>query len=282
LGERTQKDYLKHMKKLREVFGALRPDDIRPKDVGALFTYGHGRAQSIKLVAVLSAVFSKAVGRWYLCDRNPCTNLEKPPKGRRDRYVSDEEYQALYNIASPRLKVAMDLALLTGQRQGDLLKLTWDQVDVPKGKREEWAIRFAPSKTLKKTGKRIRVRITPELEEVLNRAKMMTPVFPRKYVLRTAPRPWHPDPAEKHGGKKYTSDGFRAVWQRAMRRALREGVLKERFTFHDLRAKNISDSANLEEAMKRAGHNSMAMTRGVYDRGERVVEPLSRKKQETE
>src|SRR5688572_17439255 len=27
LGERTQKDYLKHLKTLRKVFGALRPDD---------------------------------------------------------------------------------------------------------------------------------------------------------------------------------------------------------------------------------------------------------------
>jgi integrase len=279
LGERTQKDYRKQIVKLREVFGALRPDDVRPKDVGELLVYGKGAAQSVKRVAVLSAVFSKAVGRWYICERNPCANIEKPPKGRRDRYVSDEEYQALYNIASPRLQVAMDLALLTGQRQGDLLSLTWDQVDTPKGKRDEWAIKFAPSKTLKKTGKRIRVRITPELEEVLKRAKMMVPTFPRRYVLRTGPREWVKDP----GGKKYTSDGFRAVWQRAMRRAIREGVVKTRFTFHDLRAKNISDSHDIQEAMKRAGHNSMQMTRSVYDRGERVVEPLTRvRKQDDE
>jgi len=30
----------------------------------------------------------------------------------------------------------------------------------------------------------------------------------------------------------------------------------------------------LVEAMERAGHTSMAMTRGVYDRGTRDVEPL--------
>ena len=271
LAPRTQKDYRKHLKKLREVFGALRPQDIKPRDVGALLIYGRGAAQSVKLVAVLSAVFSKAVGRWYIVDHNPCAKIEKPKKGKRDRYVSDEEYQALYNIAGDRLQIAMDLALLTGQRQGDLLSLTWDQVHTPKGKREEWGIRFKQGKT----GKKIMVAIDEPLEEVLKRAKMLVPQLPRRYVLRTGPRAWVNDP----GGKKYTSDGFRAVWQRAMRRAIRTGALKTRFTFHDLRAKNISDSGSLEEAMKRAGHMSMAMTRGVYDRGERVVQPLSRKKQ---
>jgi len=59
-----------------------------------------------------------------------------------------------------------------------------------------------------------------------------------------------------------------------MRKALKLGLIQERFTFHDIRAKCVSDSSSLEEAFERAGHTSMAMTRGTYDRGERKVKPL--------
>jgi integrase len=273
LAPRTQKDYAKHIKTLRGIFGAMRPNDVKPKDVGALIIFGHGQAQSVKLVAVLSAVFSKGVGRWYICDRNPCHDVERPKAGKRDRYVSDAEYQALYSIMPVRMQIAMDLALLTGQRQGDLLKLTWEQVDTVGKDRADWSVRFRQGKT----GKRIRIEIDEALEAVFARARKLVPQFPRKYVIRTGPRSWVSDP----GGKAYTSDGFRACWQRHMRRAMKLGLLKERFTFHDLRAKNISDTENLEDAMKRAGHMSMSMTRGVYDRGERLVKPLARKKQAT-
>jgi integrase len=75
-------------------------------------------------------------------------------------------------------------------------------------------------------------------------------------------------------GTPYTSEGFRACWQRTMQRAMRKGILAERFTFHDLRAKSVSDSKTLEEAFERAGHTSMQMTRGTYDRGVRKVTPL--------
>lgn len=270
LGERTQKDYRTKIKKLRGIFGAMRPEDIKPKDVGALLVFGPGKAQSVKILAVLSTVFSNAVGRWYVCDHNPCMEVKRPKSGRRTRYVTDAEYKAFYDICPTRMQIAMDLALLTGQRQGDLISLTWEQVDTIGKPREAWAIRFKQGKT----GKRIRVMIDKDLEAVLVRARLLLPHLPRKYVIRTGPRAWVNDP----GGKRYTSDGFRAVWQRHMRRAMRKGILKERFTFHDLRAKNISDTENLEDAMKRAGHMSMAMTRGVYDRGEREVQPLVRNK----
>ena len=68
--------------------------------------------------------------------------------------------------------------------------------------------------------------------------------------------------------------GFKALWQRWMGRALKRGVLKQRFTFHDLRAKCVSDNKSIEAAMQLAGHTNMAMTRRVYDRGVREVDPL--------
>jgi len=261
LAPRTQVDYRRIVKKLREVFGDVKPEDIEPMHVGRLLDVPDGKKgkqAANRMVAVLSAVFSKARGKWYLTKADPCKDVERNETHKRDRYVTDEEYKIVYDHASPRMKIAMDLALLTGQRQGDLLDLKWTEVHTIGVPREDWVIHFRQGKT----GKKVAVEISPVLEEVLKRARLMVPQLPRNYVLRT------------EEGLRYTRDGFRTNWQRLMNWAMKHGGLKKRYTFHDLRAKNISDSASLEDAMKRAGHSSMAMTRGVYDRGIRRVKAL--------
>lgn len=42
--------------------------------------------------------------------------------------------------------------------------------------------------------------------------------------------------------------------------------LKERFTFHDLRAKSLSDAKSLEEAQARGGHADSKITQRAYRR----------------
>jgi integrase len=159
----------------------------------------------------------------------------------------------VYDIAPPAIQIMMDLALLTGQRQGDLVNLGWDQVDVL-----ERVIHFQQSKT----GRKLAVRISPALEAVLVRAKRRKPALPRLYVVRT------------RTGLPFSPEGMRTSWQRVMNQAMLSGLIKTRYTFHDLRAKSASDSRTIEQAYERLGHQSMGITRSIYDRGERVVEPL--------
>src|SRR5262249_51537606 len=155
-------------------------------------------------------------GKWYLAEHNPCIGVERNESNRRSRYVTDAEYAALASVASPRIRLAMDLALLTGQRQGDLISLPWSNV-TPEG------IKFQQGKT----GKKLLVVRSPALDEVLERARVMAPVVHiGGFVIRT------------RSGRPYTSEGFRACWQRTMNKAMRNGLIAERFTFHDLRAKS--------------------------------------------
>lgn len=249
LEPRTQKDYRRHLIKLREVFGHMAPDDVQPRHVGQFLDVQTGKIHRNRQVAVLSAVFSKAVGRWYVAERNPCAKVERHKSAPRDRHVTDAEYAAVYALANPKVQVAMDLALLTGQRQGDLLTMKWSQV-TPEG----ITVRQG------KTGRRLLVEMSPTLEAVLNRAKAFLPHLPREYVLR------------RGDGQPYSADGFRAMWQRTMRAYKKKGGV--RFTFHDLRGKSATDSGSLEAAYERLGHTSIAMTRRVYDRGVRKVKPL--------
>jgi integrase len=249
LEPRTQKDYRAHLVILRKTFGHMAPGDVKPRHIGQFLDVAKGRIQRNRIVAVLSAVYTKAVGRWYVAESNPCTKVERNPSKPRDRNVTDAEYAGMYACCGPRLKVAMDLALLTGQRQGDLLKMKWSQI-TPEGI------------TLRqgKTGKRLMIEMSPALEAVLVRAKAFLPHLPREYVLRN------------RKGKAYTQNGFRAVWQAAMRRYAKKGGV--RFTFHDLRGKSATDAVSIQDAYERLGHTSMGMTRKVYDRGTRTVKPL--------
>ena len=62
---------------------------------------------------------------------------------------------------------------------------------------------------------------------------------------------------------------FRTAWGRLMTKALAQG-LKERFTFHDLKAKGVSDFEG--DKRRAAGHRSVQMAE-VYDSRTDVVEP---------
>src|SRR5438046_3762691 len=74
-------------------------------------------------MALLSRVFTKAI-EWGVVDENPCREIRKErPKPRR-RYVTEAEYAAGYKAMRVMAQCAMELAVLTGLRPGDLLGLT--------------------------------------------------------------------------------------------------------------------------------------------------------------
>ncbi|CAG2144246.1 hypothetical protein LMG31506_02964 [Cupriavidus yeoncheonensis] len=66
----------------------------------------------------------------------------------------------------PEMQVFVDLCYLTCQRSTDVRELRWSQVD-----RQAGVIHFVPSKTADSSGEAVDWPITPEIEEVLRRAK---------------------------------------------------------------------------------------------------------------
>jgi integrase len=143
----------------------------------------------------------------------------QPPSRVHKLYTSDRseciwlgtDVAAMRGACSPELAWALDLALATGQRQGDLLKLTWSQV------RDGWL-------TLKegKTGARVEVPVTGSLATILG-------AIPRRQlVILTNSRrePW-------------TESGFRASWRKAFAKAGLSGL-----HFHDLRGTAVVNLAD--------------------------------------
>lgn len=249
LSPRTQRDYTRHVRDLRKWFGNRIADEMKPRDFAEFMNVRKGRIQRNKQLAVLSCAFGQAVGVWYMCARNPCRDVKRHRSRPRDRYVTEAEFRGFQAIVPARMKIAMELSLLTGQRQGDVLSMKLEQVN-----REANCIRIQQGKT----GKRLEIEISPALSVVLEKCEQMAPAG--EYVIR------------RRDGQRYTSDGFRAIWQRYQRRWSKAG--NQRFSYHDLRAKAASDCRSVEEAMLLLGHANISITRRIYDRGVRRVSPL--------
>lgn len=157
------------------------------------------------------AVFARALS-WAL-DRgkiaaNPLERHGRVYKGSRAENVwSDADEARLLACASAPIALAFVLALWTGQRQGDLLRLGWSAYD---GR----FIRLRQSKT----GVRVTIPVGAPLKAMLDATPRLSPVI----VTSSDARP-------------YTSDGFRATWRKTCERAGVAGL-----TFHDLRGTAVT------------------------------------------
>lgn len=255
--QRVQRDYRGMLNYLRVAFGNMEPQDVKPRHVADFINAKTGRVQRNRMVMLLSMIFKRAQGSWAIdMDlQNPCIPVRRHPTVPRDRYVTDEELDAFRATAPAQIQVALDLALLLCQRQSDIVLMRWDQIRT-KGPREDWEIWVDQGKT----GKKLAIGVSPAVEAVLQRSRLLEPQFPPTYVIRNK------------FGRAYTPDSFRALWQKYMRKWMKAG--NPNFHFHDMRAKAISDNPSLEQAYLTAGHISHAVTRRVYDRGRRRASPL--------
>lgn len=81
----------------------------------------------------LRALFRRAFSRNEVA-LNPTTALELPAvRGRRERYASPDEAERLIGILAKRDRALWSVAFYAGLRLGELLALTWDNVDLATG-----------------------------------------------------------------------------------------------------------------------------------------------------
>jgi integrase len=120
----TQKDQARQLTRLKAVFGSMSPNAITARHC---YQYADARVSAPVSarheISLPGHLFAKAM-RWGAATVHPVRTLERMPKRRRARYVTDAEYAAVYALASACMQIAMDLALDTGQRRGELLSLT--------------------------------------------------------------------------------------------------------------------------------------------------------------
>lgn len=230
---RTQKGYLPALEMLVIAFKDFRIDQIKPKHVRQyLDERGHAAPTAAnREKALLSTIFNHAREWGYTDAENPCRGVHGFKETGRDRYVEDAEYMAVWEKADEALRDAMDLALLTGQRPADVLKLS--RTDIRDG------VLYV---TQNKTGKKLRIAIEGELAAVIERITSRQ----RKVTSMAL--------VQNENGERLGYAALRGRFDKAREAA---GV---NFQFRDIRAKTASDTGDLAHSQRLLGHKSRAMT----------------------
>lgn len=263
----TQANNNYRIKSLTAVFGKVALTELRPQDVYMYADKRKSKEAALAEIRLLSHAFTKAV-EWGYIDRHPFkgeVRLESSEP--RTRYVEDWEIVECLAVGSKRkqgsvkmLQAYIRIKLLTGMRRGDLLSLTEAQI-------KDDGIHITARKTKKRTGRATIYEWTTELRQAVAMARAARPIDITPYLFCT-----------KHG-RSYVdeetgrAEGWASIWQRFMKRVLKETKVELRFTEHDLRAKAGSDAESLEHARALLSHADSRLTQKVYRRKPERVKP---------
>jgi integrase len=179
----TRVNYRNHAKHLRERFGRAKLAAITPAEIARYLAEldasgAAGRTQRGRL-AVLSAVFNYAGRHLGHVGGNPCSlldHVERPSveDQRAHRVLTGEELRQLLDAAHDHHRLMLATAIQTGARKGEVLGLTWADVDVAaRTLRIEYQLDREGKRAEPKTKRSRRaVAITPELATQLAAARL--------------------------------------------------------------------------------------------------------------
>jgi integrase len=264
----TQREYRRYARRILDtrlkdgrIFGDIRAKRITP---GVIRRYMDMRAKSAPVMAnreleFLSVVFGFGYERDYV-SVNPAKGVKPQPERPRTRYVTDAEYQAVYDRATPYVQIAMELAYLCRLRRGEIIGPDPRDVDSnepPKyeGLQRKHVLQKGLHVIRAKGSKEQIIAWTPRLRAAVDRALDLPSQVASFYLLH-----------DKRG-QRIRKRAFSSAWQRAVKNAvLKNGI--QPFTFHDLKAKGVSDFVG--DKIKASGHKSFRMV-SIYDRSIELV-----------
>jgi integrase len=215
LADNTQRDYRSHIAALAAKFGDFPIAALSDQRSRGVFLEYRDEVEKTSArtadyrFSVFARVLSWASKGRGIIKRNPLESIGRVYRSeRRDAIWSAHDEARFLKFAPAHLHLALLLALWTGQRQGDLLRLTWAAYD---------------GKTItvrqNKTGARMRIPVGGPLRPALD--ALRGDDFDA--ILTNA------------RGVKWTPDGFRTSWAKACKKADISGV-----TFHDLRGTAVT------------------------------------------
>lgn len=198
--------------------------------------------------ALLSHVFNCAREWGYTDAANPCAGVKGHRETGRDRYITDEEFRAVWEKAHVTVQDAMEIAYYTAQRPSDVLRM--NRADIRDG--ELWV-------TQGKTGRKVRIRIEGKLAEVIAR------------VLGRARRVVGLSLIQDEDGQPLSYTTLQSRFDSA------RDAAHVSFQFRDIRAKSATDLEDLAHAQRLLAHKRRATTEHYAGRrkGE-AVKPLDR------
>lgn len=220
-------------------------------------------ATVVRYMAALSHTFTTAVKEWGWLDDSPMRKVTKPkePRGR-VRFLSEDERTRLLKACkksnNTSLYPVVVLALSTGMRQGEIMSLTWDAVDLNRGRAILHETKNDERRAVPLAGHAL------ELLKELGKVRRIDSnlLFPSKEANPKKPM------------------DLRAPWLATLKIT---GI--EDFKFHDLRHSAASylamNGASLAEIAEVLGHKTLQMVKRYTHLSEghtaRVVESMNNK-----
>jgi integrase len=211
----TRRSYVALITRIEKAFGNFPLSALTDRRTRGVFlawrdqlAVNAGRRQADYAWTVLARVLSWGLNRGLVAS-NPCERGGRLYRGgaRAENIWTMADEAAFLERAPAHLHLALTIALWTGQRQGDLLRLPWSAYDGTH-------IRMKQSKT----GVRVVIPVGAPLKAALDATAKRSTI-----ILANS------------DGKPWTSDGFRASWGKACKAAGVVGV-----TFHDLRGTAVT------------------------------------------
>jgi integrase len=208
ISPRTRRDYIKQFKRIERAFASFPLKALADPRAVSIFLEWRDQLAETSLrqadyaYGTLARILSWALKR-KLITANPCAEGGKLYQGTRvDKIWDDEQVARFLEVAPPYLRLAMLLAINTGQRQGDLLRLPWSAYDGKYIKLRQ-----------RKTGAYVPIPVADALKAALDAALRRSPII----LTNSEGKPW-------------SESGFQGAWGKATMRAGIRGL-----TFHDLR-----------------------------------------------
>ncbi len=216
LAERTRKDYMKYLRLVEDEFGAMPIPVIEDRRARGKFktwrdTFADSPRKADYCWTLLARVLSVAKDRGMIAV-NVCERGGRLYSSDRAEIIWEDAHIAAFSaVASKELQFALLLALWTGQRQGDLVKLMWTQYD----------------------GTHIR------LKQGKRKKHVVIPVAGPLKLAMDARRPPKPEGTIllNTSGEMWTSDGLRTSWGKAFDKA---NLADFDLHFHDLRGTAVT------------------------------------------
>ena len=125
------------LKEITDRFGNKPAGDISVADIQAFYNEIRARASTStanRHLTLLKSVFNRAIAWELFKGENPAAKITKakePPN--RLRYLSQAEIQRLLGMCNTKIYPILACALLTGMRRGEIMNLTWANLDLNQG-----------------------------------------------------------------------------------------------------------------------------------------------------
>lgn len=211
----TRREYRRYLDQIRDEFGEFSIAELeRPATRGKFKEWRDTMADRPRTAdyawMILARVLSFAKDRGLLAI-NICQRGGRLSHGSRvDAVWSDADIARFAADAPSYMRLALQMGLWTGQRQGDLLRLTWGQYDGSAFRLEQ-----------RKTKSRVVVPVAAPLRAEIERTALRGPMV----LVNSRGKPW-------------TQAGFQTSWRKACEKAGVSGL-----TFHDLRGTAVTRMA---------------------------------------